>query len=210
MGHTPKVRVLLDGEPIPASFASFADAIAGAAARAEASGRLITDVLIDGRPATDGELQNPAALVEPPGEVSLTSARPRDLVRATLLHAVDALDQIDADHQAAAHCIARGELDEAVEPLQSALQTWDAVRQALAHGATLSDLPPGASATLGLGRLTHDLANNLQELRDALSRQDWSEVADLLLDELTQSAARWRASLTELVEFIGPPAEEPT
>lgn len=208
MSHTPKVRVLLDGEPIQDCFTSFADAIAGAATRAEAAGRLITDVLIDGRPATDQELQNPAALAHAPGEVSLTTARPRDLVRSTLLHAVDALEQIDADHQAAARCITRGELEEAVEPLQSALQTWDAVRQALAHGASLSGLPAGAPATLGLPRLTHELATHLQELRDGLSRQDWSHVADLLQDELTRTASQWKTSLLDLVEFIGPAPEE--
>ena len=205
------VRVFLDGELQNNTQPGLGDALRDAASRAEAAGRMIVEVVADGKPLEDAALAHPDRYQHPILELRLTSIEPKELVRSTLLGAEDALEQAKADQYTAAEMIQSGQLDEARDPLASMLETWQAVREVVTRGSQVLrvdldrvDLAKASGGRLG-GRVadrSNELFATLDELKSALAREDWSAVGDSLAYDFDELVNSWQVMLRSLADHV--------
>lgn len=199
------MRVTLDDRPLPDQ-PTLAAALKLATEHAQKAGRIVVEAYLDGAAVPDSVLASP--LLAPGGsDLRLVSVNPKTLVRVTLADAADALDAAAEDQRHSAELIQSGKLDESLRPLSTAIQTWQAVRDAVEKGAQVLELPldtiaaPGADAAT-LPALIADLTARLEEVRRALAAQDWSGLADVLAYDLADQAERWKALLSSLAATI--------
>ncbi len=202
------MRVYLDDTEIQIEHETLASAISAGTAASEAKGRIIVEVWADGAPAPDEDLATPPDASPYAEEIKLISAEPKALVRTVLLDVSDALTGTRDTQREAADHLQTGETGPALHRLGEALQTWETVRRAVDEGCALLDLPTTGDGAAGLdGALVNDLADKLTALRDALGREDWSVLSDLLAYDLDEHVDRWQAELQRLAAHI---AHDPT
>lgn len=204
--------VLLDDAPLNLAqpHPTLAVALDAARAAAEARRRVITDILLDGRPVPDDAL-GPAPDAPPlaPGaDLRFISADPIDLVQASLRDAATALDAIDDHQRAAAESIQTGHFDKAMPSLSEAFTTWDTARKVLTDGCALLGLNPETLAievdgspvpVAGAVRL---LLIRLTEIKRCLTAQDWCGLSDTLAYDLPADAELWRRMLRGLADRL--------
>jgi hypothetical protein len=201
------MQVYLDDKPLNGCD-TFAQALRTASDRAQQAGRVIVEAYLDGAAVSEAVLERPPdeALG---GELRLTSVEPRALVRVTLMDAADALDTARQDQMRCADLIQTGKVEESLAPLSSAIQTWQAVRDAVEKSAALLRMPldsvslPGSvSGTDTLIGLIAALSGRLEEVKRSLAMEDWSALADVLAYDMAEQAARWRQVLVALAESL--------
>ena len=201
------MQTFLDNKPLDCEHITFAAGLRAAADEAARTGRVIIEATLDGSAVADDILERPPE--ESLGrELRLTSVEPRSLVRVTLMDAADALDAARQEQQAAAELIQTGKVDEALReggPVLRAMETWQAVREAVEKSAALLripldeiSMPGGASGTDTLIELIGALAGRLEEIKRSLTAEDWSGLADLLAYDLSEQAERWKTVLVSL------------
>jgi hypothetical protein len=202
------MQVLLDGVPIDVPRPSVALAIQTAAADAVRRGRIVIEVKADGVALTGEQLSNPADEDCGIRELSMLSADPRLLVQQTVLDAADAVESVRADQASAAEMIQTGRANEALDTLQRAFITWQAARDVVARGAALLSIDldrlalPGVAEDVSFASATTDLLSHLTQLKDALNRQDWSALADIVAYDLDADAQTWHALLTSFATYV--------
>src|SRR5262245_36125225 len=123
------MQVYLDDTPLNGCD-TLAQALRTASDRAQQAGRVIVEAYLDGAAISEAVLERPPeeALGD---ELRLTSVEPRALVRVTLTDAADALDAARQDQMRCADLIQTGKVEESMAPLSGAIQTWQAVRDAV-------------------------------------------------------------------------------
>ncbi len=202
------MQTFLDNKQLSPDHATFAAALQAAADEAARTGRVIVEALLDGSAVADDILERPPH--EPLGsELRLISVEPRTLVRVTLMDAADALDTARQEQQRSAELIQSGKVEEALAPLSGAIQTWQAVRDAVEKSAALLRmpldsiaLPGGASGTDTLIEMIGSLAGRLEEVKRSLAAEDWSALADVLAYDLGDQANRWKTVLVSLSDSL--------
>jgi hypothetical protein len=191
----------MDGQTISEDAAGVAQALELARHKADELGRLVIEVLADGRPAADllDRLpQDPAGVAE----LGVTTADKSLFLRETLFDARDALDRTRADQQAAAGLVDSGEVAQALGSLRSIVEGWQLVRSVVDQAATLLDIPLHqlrSNDTPG-DEIIRALANDLVALRDAVSREDWSALSDTLACDLDARAEQWLGLIAALTD----------
>lgn len=197
------MKVFLDEAELEVADPTLASAIAAGTAASEERGRIIVEVWADGSPAPDEHLTAPPSTAPYAKEVRFVSAEPKSLVRMVLLDVSDALASTRDAQRKAADLLQTGETGAALQSLGESLQTWETVRRAVDEGCALLDIPTEGDGTSGLdGALVNDLADKLSALRDALGREDWSLLGDLLAYDLDEHVDRWQTELRRLAEGI--------
>lgn len=202
------MQTFLDNKPLSQEHPTFAAALQAAADEAARAGRVIVEALLDGSAVADDILERPPH--EPLGtELRLISVEPRSLVRVTLMDAADALESAKQDQQRSAELIQSGKVEESLAPLSAAIQTWQAVRDAVEKSAALLRipldsiaLPGGASGTDTLIELIGALSGRLEEVKRSLAAEDWSALADVLAYDLAEQADRWRLVLVSVSDSL--------
>lgn len=198
----------LDDRRLSPDRTTFAAALQAGADEAARAGRVIVEAQLDGAAVAEEYLEQPPdrALGS---ELRLISVEPRALVRVTLMDAADALDTARAEQTRSAELIQSGKIEEALAPLSSAIQTWQAVRDAVEKSAALLrmpldtiSMPGGASGTDTLVELIGALAGKLEEVKRSLASQDWSGLADVLAYDLSEQAQRWRQVMVSLADSL--------
>lgn len=194
------MRAYLDDTALDTSCHSIAEAIGAARTAARSRGRVVVDVLVDGERLDEEALDAPSTA--PAGDIELKclSADPRKLVAESFHGVASALEDARVAQQQAAASFQTGAMEPAFDNLQAALEVWDAVHRVTDQGpallgVTLAMLDPHRNKVQG--DLTV-LSGTLQQVKDAVSAQDWSTLADLLTHELDDAARRWGALLTGL------------
>jgi len=197
------MRVLLDGNEIQSAEPTLAGAINAGRAAAEAEGRAIIEVAVDGAPVLGDGLEQPSADPIEGAEVTLTSTDPVSLVKTTLLDAAEALEQTRPQHASIAEGLQAGESGEALGQLSSTLQVWQAAQDVLTRGWMLLgrdpgslEVPPEAGAE-SVDQMVERLATELREIKRALGDQDLAAVADVVGYELEPMAEHWVALLRD-------------
>ncbi len=191
------MRVLLDGNEVQAREPTLAGAIDAGRAAAEAAGRAIIEVAVDGQPVVGDRLEQPSSDSIDGAEVRLTSTDPVSLVTTTLLDAAEALESTRAQHAAIAEGLQAGETGPALEQLSSTLQVWQAAQDVLTRGWMLlgrdpSELKVPANAGAdSVEQMVERLAVELREIKRALGDQDLAAVADVVGYELEPMAEHW-------------------
>lgn len=195
------MRVLLDGEPLPAGPAgTVREALSAAAAATEKSGRMIVEVSVDGAVWDQQQIHAELSGASGAEEVRLTSCDARELVIAAYRDAATALGEADALQREAADLIQADRRAEAMDTLNRAIQIWQSVQRAVLMGLQAEAVPAPATPLLER-RLTdaiERLNRQLTIIRDALQCDDPVGVSDTLLYELPDVVHEWRSLLHEL------------
>ncbi|MEL6498562.1 MAG: hypothetical protein AAF937_07460 [Planctomycetota bacterium] len=201
------MRVLLDGSEIQSAEPTLAGAIDAGRTAAEAAGRAIIEVAIDGRPVVGDQLESPSAEPLDAREVALTSTDPVSLVRTTLLDAAEALESSRPEHAVIAEALQAGDSSDALTRLSATLQVWQAAQDVLTRGWMLLgrdpgslDVPEGAEAE-SVQHMVGALAEQLREIKRALGDQDLAAVADVVGYELAPMSEHWVALLRRASEL---------
>ena len=200
------MQVLLDGRPIEASGNSLAAALEAGRSASSALKRVIIEVTADGQPAPEAHLENPPT-DEPYAEtIEMRSASAVDLVRTTLHEAADALQEAKRQQVLASDLILEAKTVEAMEKLGEALKLWSAIEQAVTDSCALFASPELAGgADVGLtvdASLVAELTTNLNQVRSALAKRDWSELSDLLAFEMEEQAQKWSKAIREMADGL--------
>ncbi|GJQ29198.1 MAG: hypothetical protein HBSAPP03_10820 [Phycisphaerae bacterium] len=197
MAHIHGMDVLLDGEPLRVEGNTLAAAMKAAADAARARGRMIVEMKSDGRPISDDQLANAAGAMEGVGVLSFASADPSALVSQSFVDAAEALGGAMADQMAVADAIAAGQLDDAIEPLQRVIATWQSVREVVDRssavlGVRLADVRVNVTeGAATLNEASTPLREALRALRDGMENEDWSAVSDAVGYDLDAQAKEW-------------------
>ena len=191
------MRVLIDETPCDAPATTVQEALAAAAIRAEACGRLIVEVMVYGTPWGSYELGSEACCSRSAEEVRLRSADRRELVSTTLGDAADALARIDEGQRAAAELLQGGDTTGGMGRLAECLHLWLLVQEAVDMSLRTMDLRIDAVEHDGrpVSECIGELQGTLRGVRDALAGRDTIAVADTLLYELPAVIDWWRAVL---------------
>jgi len=202
------MRVFLDDQridiPGPAQAGSVAAAISAARSTANASGRVIVDILVDGERLDEEALESPST--KPAGDIELKcfSADPRQLVAESFADVSRALTDARTVQKEAAAALQTGRLDAAFDGLSSVLEVWDAVHRVTEQGPALLGVPLSAIAgDSSIQKDLSDLSATLTQLRSVVANQDWPTLADLLECELDDAAQRWSELLSAFAQRAG-------
>ncbi len=181
------------------------------AIRAQAAGRLVVSVAVDGRELTDEQLSDALGQAVPPGaQVDFETADPRELSLEALRATRDELRRAAADAAAAAGRLNAGDVAGGMGAVGPLVQVWRAVYQAVVQC--------GEACRVDLTRIQFDaqsvadhlaaLAERLRELRDALDARDFVRVADFLHYEFPPLCEFWQSACNALAEQLMAPAAE--
>jgi hypothetical protein len=206
------MRVLLDERPCDTDPASIGEAIADAASVAEAQGRIVIEVLVDGVAWTEHELDSSVLRAGRAEEIRLTTANLSALVLETLDEAADSLVEADRLQREAAVMIQSGRQAEAMDQLGAALDIWLGAHDTVvkcAQAATV-DLESIVVGTRTLPEHVQTLQRHLQTLHGALASGDPVGVADTLLYDLPEVVADWREVLATLRAQVETPSADST
>jgi hypothetical protein len=198
------MRVLLDNELCEIEADTVTAAVTQAATLAQQCGRLIVEVVVDGRTWNSEDLEGSARDAAAADEVRLTTADPVELVCQTLDDAGAALMDAERLQTSAAEQIQAGRIASGMTALNQAFGIWSSVQQAVTMGCELASVDldqfridsvnPEESARV----IMHKLNNKLREVRDALANQDTVALSDALLYELPAAVRCWR----ELIDDV--------
>jgi hypothetical protein len=202
------MRVLLDGQPLSPPPDSVESMFRTAIAATQAQGRMIVDIMADGRRLSDDELEDPLRALTGVALVEITSVSPHALVSQSISNAADALAPAIDTQQAIAAKIHAGDTESALEGLHAVLSTWQAVRDVIDRGSAVleTDLTTahlsGIDAAKPVESAIAALSSVLTSLMDALTQEDWSRVGDVLAYDLDALAKDWHAILVALAEHV--------
>jgi hypothetical protein len=206
------MRVLLDDIEQNLAADSVGAAIAAAAELAERGGRMIVEVIVDGRPWSQQEIEQERA--GPDSEVRLTSADPVELVSETLGDASFALADAAELQQAAGELLQAGQTAQAMDKLNKAVSIWLSVQQAVTMGAELMRIDlacfggsamagPGPAAAVGNAvEVIASLNRQLQAMRAGLESGDTLALSDTLMYDLPPVVEQWQRLLDDLRRHV--------
>jgi hypothetical protein len=208
------MRVHLDGQPLT-DCRTLEEALAAATDAARARGRMVVDVIADGRRLGEHDLARATNLPEPFAELALGSAEPASLLRAALDDGSQTLRRIEAQQRTTRDQVDSGRLDEALDGLNRIAESWGQVKDVLERCAAVMGVDPASLAVSPPGRtdgtpvrsaadLVRGLGDSAGALRDAVAREDWSAVSDLLGFDLDTQCKSWQGVLATLADAVRP------
>lgn len=197
------MRAYLDDQPLSPAPSSAGDALRAGSQAAQRLGRIIVDIIADGRAVGPDELGSGTGPVD---ELRLVSAEPAELVRAALGDARRLLGDLREVQTRAGDAFLMGEFEDGAVHLREVIGAWQRVRSAAEQAGALLAVPVD-SMVLDAGdgprpmrNEVETLAAALSELREAIARQDVAALADLLEYDLGALARRWDRLLGAFVD----------
>lgn len=198
------MRTYLDDQPLSPEPASPGEALRAGSQAAQRRGRIIVDIIADGRPIGPEELG--AAGRVSVDELRFFSADPAAIVREAIAAARRQLADLKGVQTTAGDAFLMGEFESGASHLREVIGAWQRVRAAADQAGILLAVPlDGLVLDAGDGprpmrNEVDTLAAALAELRDAIARQDVAALADLLEYDLGALARRWDRLLGAFVE----------
>ena len=164
--------------------------------------RMVVSLCCDGQPVAQddlgGTLDRPARDFQ---KLELQTQPLAAMVRNILAETIDLFDQADQARQKAADLLAEGQTEAAMHQLQSFFGIWRHVQDAMivcvqAMGSDLDSLDIDGKP---LPEVFEPLRKLLADLKDAMVRQDYVVVGDILRYEFDGPLKGWRALLNHLL-----------
>ena len=198
------MRIILDDHELDSVNGGAADALAVARDACEAQGRLITDVFLDDH-HLDGVGLDSLAETNPAGSVlRCQSTDPLNLVAETFDYVCDALDQAGSLHESISAQFQAGNMAEGINQLKEALALWSSVRQGVEQGCMLVhlDIDELRVEAVQVDQALSSLAQRLEDIREAVSNQDWSALSDTFGYEMEPVVEDWRTFIHLLSDRV--------
>lgn len=201
------MRVVLDGRELATGVTTLRDAVRLGIEATSSSGRMIVQVLRDGAPIPP-EMLDSGNIETGEGTIEFLSALPAEMVRSVLVQCAEALEATEQTQQEACELIQSGDTGGGLALLQTALETWQSVRDALDKsgqllGCDLASIElPGIDEDAGFAASMRSLVSALRDLKDANDREDWSALSDIAGYDLDACSKHWRRLLAELAVAI--------
>jgi hypothetical protein len=189
------MRVYLDDRLLEGAGSTLGAALA--TARAGASGRLIVDVLADGRPVPPEHLEAPPPTSPYAGELRLATADPRGLASRALRDASGELTRSAPAYARAGELVQAGKMQQALETLKDSLPAWEIVQQTASACLSIDGLL-GEERRRRVETSLEALAKHLRQIKESLNAGDWSTLADALLYDSGALIGNWTALLDTL------------
>jgi len=198
------MRVLLDDIPLDIDRPTLACALETGVGRARQAGRVVIEIKLNGVALTDDQLADPSEEESPGAEVTMVTAEPVELVRATLMDGRHALAETIELQKAAAQMLHAGQTKDALQAVGETLGLWQAVQQVIQQATSLAgatpqtltlEPPAPGEAPIPLSTRVEELAETLIEIRDAMRAGDFTRLADALEYDLVEKAELWRTLL---------------
>lgn len=198
------MRITLDEQPCDLTVNSVGEAIAAAADIAESNGRLVVEIYVDGEKLNDEALGEQQRMSKAADEVRMISVEPRQMVRQTLLDAVELLETIGSTQRTAAELLQQADESSGFELLGEALEMWIIVQRATLQSAQLLSLDLDSVRTAEMTMLEgiEQLNGHLVNLRGALKTRDSVSISDTLLYEMPEVITAWEQLLRHTAESI--------
>lgn len=187
------MRAFLDDREIDSSTSTLAGVLTEGAAMAEASGRIIVEVTIDGVEVDGDRLESPSQEDLGTSEVRLVSAEPAALAAQALADAATQLGQTRERQSRCAGLVQVGKISEAMSLMEECLNDWQVARTVVDSVTQLTSVTADSAEDTIEG-----LAVKLKELKSALTGQDWATVSDILAFDLDEQITSWTALLDDM------------
>jgi hypothetical protein len=199
-----RMVIYLDDQATELTGTGLAEILDSASEVLSADGRVVVEVMIDGKAimGTDlGDHQN-AALDD--SEVRLTSADPKELAVSTLTQVREQLPLAGTLHEQAAEQLQADNPSEALQHIAEAIDVWMMTQEAVL----------GAAGVVGLGlddvkvdgepisAFTEELIQQLNGLKDLIVSKDTVALADALAYEWPAIVQRWDELIETLIAAI--------
>lgn len=194
------MRIFMDEEPCQIAGNSVAEVIASGAAFAESRGRMVVEVIVDGRRWKEEEIATAQDSQAEADEIRFETVEPAGLVSQVCEDASAVLDDADVIQREAADLVEAGRQPEAMTKLNEALAIWHNVQQALTMSAEIMhwDLDAESDGPASPRAVIDRLNSQLKLIRDALQTDDPIGLSDLLRYELPEVVQQWRGLLQRL------------
>lgn len=157
--------------------------------------RLVTQLLVDG---TEPDL-TAMTLVrgqELAGcEIYIESASPAVVANEVLEAAIVRLDEAEREAATAADLVQQTDAAPGVAHLSHAFTRWSEAQQAIAQVLALFKLD---AATFKIPATMEELAAHLREMKQAVEREDYVTLADVLQYDLPGTLGSWRGNVEQL------------
>ncbi|MEM9084215.1 MAG: hypothetical protein AAGB34_11510, partial [Planctomycetota bacterium] len=155
--------------------------------------RLVVEILADGSPVPPEHLDAPPADDPYASEMQLRTAAAGPLVAESLMQACEAIDSIAPRHAEAAQLLQSGNVDDAMKQLAALMSTWQQAQTvidlaAAAPGVSLSSVPE-------LDKAATEVVGRLNDMKEALDRRDFSDLADILIEDMPEMVDLWTGAL---------------
>lgn len=199
------MKAFLDERSLSVTPPTLAAAFEIARAAAQAEGRVIVDVLINGQRASEDVIDHPSD--KPAGDIEFKciTADPCALVSQSLREVASTLDSARSAQEEAAGALQQGRMDEAFALIADIMDVWDSLRRVVDQGPaligeTIHDYPliNAAGQPIDSHAQIEQLSTTLQDIKGAVGLQDWSTLADLLSNELDSAADQWVTLLNQM------------
>lgn len=195
------MQVFVDQSVIPCDGQTPLAALHVARVAVQQQERVIIEVRVDGQD-WDGDADSPVA-GKPAGTVAFRTAGAKELVTSAW-HDLSALvEQIGDSQRAAANKLQSGDVPAAMAELHGVLEAWQIVERGVREGAAILNVEPEElMAMAGRETLLPGLVVELKKIQTAVAEQSWSDLADFMMDEMSEMAGKWQAALGELADKL--------
>ncbi|MBI1368138.1 MAG: hypothetical protein GC162_05735 [Planctomycetes bacterium] len=196
--------VFIDSDIFATAQSNLGAIITEAQKRLRASGRLIVEIRVDGRPLTEREQEHLDKALNGADELQFITANPVELGLSTLDEVGEALLGAREAQTLAAEALRADETGKALEHVRSSLLVWQQAQQTITQVAQLLAVPLDDLLVdkRSVPEVIDDLIDTLTKARSELLDGDWLGLADTLGYELDEAADVWAKMIGILAQWI--------
>ncbi|MEM6561900.1 MAG: hypothetical protein AAF656_09875, partial [Planctomycetota bacterium] len=157
--------------------------------------RMVTSLLIDGGEPDLDALEQVRATALAGRVVYIETASPGVVANDVLEQTILRLDEAEREAAAAADLDQQPDATPGVARLSHAFARWSEAQEAITQVLALFNLDPAA---FELPDTMHELSAHLREMKQAVEREDYVTLADVLNYDLPDTLGNWRGSVEQL------------
>lgn len=166
-----------------------------------APGQMVVGVEVDGRLLDEREFEQvfPKPL-DTFDKVNVVISEKKTVINDALLSAHDTLEQLKNIQSEAVELLTQGSIPEAMEQLSQCFNRWNQVNDVIIKSCLLAGIEPGKLELDGrsVEQIMTDFANQLSDVREALTARDFVWLADIFNYELEHAPT----TMQEMVDDI--------
>lgn len=194
------MTVTVDDQPLPAERLGLKTVGQVLAHLQRDVNRLVVHVLIDGHEPDLDQLNQVRQAPLAGHTLYIETADPREMA-LEVLGAVEAqLDEADRLKSEAADLLQRNQTTKALERLSGCFTTWQHAQESVLKTAQLLriDLAAIRVGERALRDVLLEFTTQLRTIRESLENRDYVSLGDVLVYEMTETCAQWRAALSAM------------